>query len=354
MRSSCLTFVLLLALAFAGCGGDSSQSVDVEYSSELALSSEQEPESSSQEKILSSSENVSSFVELSSSLAESSSSSVESSSSSAESSSSSLPDYICNYSYGTMTDERDGQVYRTVTFNQLARVNEPEFAWVEDSVETTWMIENLKYAYLEPTETLDSSSICDDDYEGGTLCEKYGRLYLWSAMMDSAAVFSEDAKGCGKGVNCSFSGNVRGVCPEGWHVPSEEEWQAFKMSVYGVEEFSKFNLVYSTSTNYRKTECAADYFSKTVFCENTEDWNVGLSISEEFYENVSEEKTDERVFDFYIASDYWTTIFWEICSTRNECTETFLFETMERAGGLRLISYTEDSFAYLRCVKDRI
>jgi len=110
-----------------------------------------------------------------------------------------------------VVDERDGQTYKTVKINNQ-----------------TWMAENLNYAYLQPTEDIDSSSWCyDNDPEN---CKKYGRLYLWSAAMDSAALFSEGGKGCGK----DFSGSLhnppcynrvtRGVCPEGWHVPTDGEF----------------------------------------------------------------------------------------------------------------------------------
>ena len=84
-----------------------------------------------------------------------------------------------NCEYGTLTDKRDGKVYKTVKIG---------FNW--------WMAENLNYAYLQPTGGLDSSSFCYKD--SAEYCEKYGRLYLWSAAMDS-------------------------VCPEGWHIPSLEE-----------------------------------------------------------------------------------------------------------------------------------
>lgn len=125
-----------------------------------------------------------------------------------------------------MTDERDGQVYKTV--------------YVE-SIDRTWMIQNLNYAYLQPTAELDSSSWCqNDDPEN---CEKDGRLYIWSAAMDSAALFSEDGKDCGYGVRCDYpepdTANffwywvVRGVCPEGWHLPNDDEWSDFVSAALG-------------------------------------------------------------------------------------------------------------------------
>ena len=141
---------------------------------------------------------------------------IRSSSSKIESSSSSVFATPCktetedNCEYGSLIDERDGQVYKTVKIGEQ---------W--------WMAENLNYAYLQPTSTLDSSSWCYND--SAEYCEKFGRLYLWSAAMDSAALFSEGSKNCGylEGdefePKCSVVGFVQGVCPEKWHIPSEKE-----------------------------------------------------------------------------------------------------------------------------------
>lgn len=104
--------------------------------------------------------------------------------------------------YGSLTDSRDGQTYKTVKIGDQ---------W--------WMAENLNYRYLQPTDCEDSSSFCYYDED----CSKYGRLYLWSAAMDSSAVFSKNGSGCGDFAECSVDYPVRGVCPEGWHLPSSIE-----------------------------------------------------------------------------------------------------------------------------------
>lgn len=57
-------------------------------------------------------------------------------------------------------------------------------------------------------------------------CAKYGRYYTWADAMDSAAVFSDNAKGCGYDVECTIKTPARGICPEGWHIPTGDEWRA--------------------------------------------------------------------------------------------------------------------------------
>ena len=114
-------------------------------------------------------------------------------------------------------DSRDGNVYRTVRIGSQI-----------------WMAENLNYAYKQPTATKDSSSFCFNN--NPAFCKKYGRLYLWSAAMDSAGIFSTNSKGCGNRVLCNYATSVRGVCPEGWHVPNVAEF-AVLMESAGDDNF---------------------------------------------------------------------------------------------------------------------
>ena len=78
-----------------------------------------------------------------------------------------------------------------------------------------------KTPLLVPVVRLASLRMCYDNYAKN--CVSYGRLYTWSAAMDSAGVFSQNALGCGRNAECSASGKVRGVCPEGWHLPDSTE-----------------------------------------------------------------------------------------------------------------------------------
>ena len=93
-----------------------------------------------------------------------------------------------NCNYGTLTDTRDGKTYKTVTIG-----------------DQTWMAENLNYADSVKTPSLKGKSWC---YDGAAAnCEKYGRLYTWAA--------------------------AKTVCPEGWHLPSYDEWNTLFTAVGG-------------------------------------------------------------------------------------------------------------------------
>lgn len=125
----------------------------------------------------------------------------------------------------TLTDLRDSQVYKTI-----------HVVGEEAHYDRVWMAENLNYAYLQQTGEMDSSSFCYDNDSAN--CETYGRLYLFSAAADSAAIFSKTGKGCGYQSFCFAEGVVnRGVCPSGWHLPDTLEMVRLLMADSRADRF---------------------------------------------------------------------------------------------------------------------
>ena len=181
-----------------------------------------------------------SVEESGSSEAKSSSSSVTPKSSSSETSVSSSSVTITDGSKydadnNTLTDSRDGKTYKTVTIGTQ-----------------TWMAENLNYAYIgvpykltykDTSYTSDSTSWCYGDNPAN--CTKYGRLYTWAAAMDSVGTWSTNSKGCGYGTTCSPTYPVRGICPEGWHLPTKAEFETLFTAVGGSSTAGK--MLKSTS-----------------------------------------------------------------------------------------------------------
>lgn len=109
---------------------------------------------------------------------------------------------------GTMTDSRDGQTYKTVKIGAQ-----------------TWMAENLNY---DPGDVSGMGSYawqgCYDNSAAN--CAIYGRLYTWEVAMDKA--------GCGYRTYCNNSNEgTQGVCPAGWHLPSDAEWRTLFKNVGG-------------------------------------------------------------------------------------------------------------------------
>ncbi|PJJ40179.1 fibrobacter succinogenes major paralogous domain-containing protein [Hallerella succinigenes] len=271
-RKAAIGSMLIMAFAVVGCDDSSSASagpndepgVESSSSSSGKVTEPAEVTSSSSEKAKSSSSDTQSEVKQSSSsektgksssstddassssvklrssssvgTPESSSSEISSSSAGKiESSSSSVAlatpcktETEDNCEYGTVLDDRDGQTYKTVKIGDQ---------W--------WMAENLNYKT--------DNSFCYKD--SAEYCEKYGRLYTWAAAMDSAGTWSTNGKGCGYGKRCSPTYPVRGVCPEGWHLPTQTEWNTLFTAIGGQSTAGQMLkaasswLAFSSSTN---------------------------------------------------------------------------------------------------------
>ena len=104
---------------------------------------------------------------------------------------------------GEFKDIRDNRTYKTVKIGNQ-----------------TWMAENLKFAQ---DSLVESWCYEDDDFN----CEKYGRLYRW---MTAVGKTEEE---CGYQKACSLTYPVQGICPEGWHIPSKEEFETLIETVGG-------------------------------------------------------------------------------------------------------------------------
>ena len=212
----------------------SSSSKDEKETKESSSSVKSESSSSDENSQLSSSSSTD--VRSSSSEPESSSSSVS------ELSSSSLNDFDWNLpkeaylnpdiDYGTVTDERDGKVYKTVT--------------IGDQV---WMAENLNYADSSKTPSLKGKNWCYGDELKN--CDVAGRLYTWAAAIDSVKLANDvdNPQDCGYGKTCTLPATVQGVCPEGWHLPSQMEWNTLFTAVGGQSTAGK---VLKSQTGWHK------------------------------------------------------------------------------------------------------
>src|SRR5690554_3781914 len=116
--------------------------------------------------------------------------------------------YVKGSSGSTFTDPRDGKVYQTVVIgNQV------------------WMAENLAYLpsvnmVADGSEDAAGSYYYVYGYDGTNVADAkatdnyatYGVLYNWTAAMDGEASSTTNPSG------------IQGVCPAGWHLPSDAEW----------------------------------------------------------------------------------------------------------------------------------
>lgn len=197
----------LVAFAVVGC--DDSSSAAAEPNDEPGAESSSSIEHGSS----SSSEKAKSSSSKGEKNAEESSSSVKSESSENLSSSNN------NGEYSSLIDERDGQEYKTVKIGDQ---------W--------WMAENLNY-YDTLNLSVKAKSWCYND--SAYYCKKYGRLYTWAAAVDSVKLYRDKSIDCGYGRACVLSDTVYGICPLGWHLPNNMEWETLYSAVGGQSTAAK-------------------------------------------------------------------------------------------------------------------
>ena len=92
----------------------------------------------------------------------------------------------------TFTDARDNEVYAVVQIGNQC-----------------WMAENLRYdvpSALGPSDTINPGSP-----------SSYGRLYDWTTVMNGSTSSFLNPSG------------VPGICPSGWHLPSDSEWNEMEL-----------------------------------------------------------------------------------------------------------------------------
>ena len=111
---------------------------------------------------------------------------------------------------GTPTVEYEGHVYNTIqVFSQC------------------WLKENLNVGVMIPGSQSQSNNGTIEKYcyyNEPDSCTKYGGLYQWNEMMQYTT-----------------QQGARGICPPGWHLPTDEEWKVLEGTVdsyYGIGNYT--------------------------------------------------------------------------------------------------------------------
>ena len=135
--------------------------------------------------------------------------------------------------YGKLVDTRDNKLYRTIKIGTQ-----------------TWVAQNLNYVTVGGNADDKVASWCLDNDPAN--CETDGRLYWWSAAMDIEAAYN---------TSTASDVNVRGICPEGWHVPTNSEWRTLYDYVKSVNGTSSVNAALNSSYVWkRSTSVSEDKF----------------------------------------------------------------------------------------------
>ena len=144
----------------------------------------------------------------------------------------------------TVTDH-EGNVYATVKIGDQC--------WMRENLRTTTSPKTG--TYLVNTANRNSLSISSSFgskvahwyyNDSATYAPKgYGLLYNWCAAMDTANPSNymevptpSNTSGNNEAFSFSVSGNHRGICPAGWHLPSFPEWNTLTSNVSSASDFN--------------------------------------------------------------------------------------------------------------------
>lgn len=120
--------------------------------------------------------------------------------------------------YGEMTDSRDGKTYKTIEIGNQVWMAENLAFLPEVTFEDEWG-SNTEQQYAVYGYTPGSGNETVEGAKQSDNYKTYGVLYNWSAAMANNQSSTENSSG------------VKGICPSGWHLPSDEEWKELEMTL---------------------------------------------------------------------------------------------------------------------------
>lgn len=157
-------------------------------------------------------------------------------------------------------EDVDGNVYSTVQIGDQC--------WMKQNLRTTHFADSTAITFGTPS----SSHYVEEPpyYYNNTDSEmdlnERGYLYNWFAVMNGADASSSNPSG------------VQGICPNGWHVPSNAEWEQF-YNQGGLNSGSGFSPVYAgyvVSTTFDSEGWGAYFWTTTS--AGVGEWNIPLAV----------------------------------------------------------------------------
>ena len=173
--------------------------------------------------------------------------------------------------------------------------------------------------------------------------QNYGLLYNWNAAVDTFnSTYGEFSVNdtADYAVNVTFTGNRRGICPEGWHLPSDAEWDTLKKYVSSQSQY-----ICGSKNSY----IAKSLASTTVWFSSDSSCAVGNVLNTNNKTGFSAVPAGNNVGAQFNHRTY-TATFWSSTQAekRNATNQYMLFNSAEVNEHNNLKSY---GFS-VRCIKD--
>jgi uncharacterized protein (TIGR02145 family) len=192
---------------------------------------------------------------------------------------------------GTVTDY-DGNVYETVTIGSQ-----------------TWMKQNLRSLHYADGTAIGNVWVYDDNESNAAV---WGRLYDWEAAMKGASSGNGNPSG------------VQGVCPNGWHLPSQAEFNELVSYLGG-------------GAGWKLKDTGSQYWETP----NSNTNESGFSAI-----GAGDKESVSGVFEnMKITTEFWT-------STENSDTRAYNLILYQNQGGAPMHNNFKENGFSVRCVKD--
>lgn len=192
-------------------------------------------------------------------------------------------------SVATVTDY-DGNSYNTVQIGSQC--------WMKENLRTKHYSNGVSIPYSGSSSTNPNYYNCSSS---GIALAQRGYLYNWSAVMNGASSSSSNPSG------------VQGICPTGWHVPSDAEWTQLTDYVSSLSGY-----VCGTDNTYiaKALSSTTEWSTSTNTCAvgNNQSANnatgFGAVPAGEFYSYNSSCRYDGTDAHFWSATEYSTDNAW--------------------------------------------
>lgn len=202
--------------------------------------------------------------------------------------------------YGYIKDERDGQIYRTVTIG-------PQI----------WFAQNLNYR-------TSNSWWLNNSPDSGA---KYGRLYQWASAMSLP-------DSCNNVSTCSSSEwPPKSACPSGWRIPTYYDWDTL---IQTVDSDTSGKRMFKENITLESTSGWLNFQAGIVYPNGTDVWGF----------KVLPAGKKGRFSDTTCCSGNGTS-FW---STREPYPQTAMIYSCDKSSCFFQDSFNKDNSYSVRCV----
>ena len=132
-----------------------------------------------------------------------------------------------------------------------------------------WMAENLRDSGVAGTTGACPSPSGSSAAGTAADCARYGRLYTWSEALGGAV--------------SAGAGQVRGLCPEGWHVPSDADWSVLQSAVEADPSIGPGNagIALKSTGGWGESGGGIDWFGFRALPAGYRDVNGGSFVNRE-------------------------------------------------------------------------